>query len=142
MIFSSTEEQQIISAIREAERHSTGEIRLFVEAICPSDAPLERAASLFAHHGMTETAQRNGVLLYLAWQSRQFAIWGDTGIHERAGQQFWEEEKQILRQFMQQDRACEGVCAVIAKIGAALDRFFPAGQERNINELPDDILYG
>lgn len=142
MIFSKTEEQAVVSAIKAAETKTSGEIRLYIEEVCDAEHPLDRAALLFQEYGMTGTRERNGVLLYIATASRQFAIWGDTGIHQRLGQQFWETEKHLLRQFLQKDQACEGVCAVISKIGDALKAHFPANSNDNPNELPDDIIYG
>lgn len=136
------EERQILDSIKKAEHLTTGEIRLYIEDFCEMEQPIERAASLFYTHGMAATADRNAVLIYLATKSRQFAIWGDAGIHERLGFQFWEEEKQLLRIYLQQDKACEGICAVIAKIGEELHRFFPSDQNANPNELPDEIIYG
>lgn len=142
MIFSKTEEQAVVRAIKAAETKTSGEVRVFIEEVCDAEHPLERAAVLFQEYEMTNTRERNGVLLYIATASRQFAIWGDSGIHQRLGQQFWEAEKHLLRQFLQQDKACEGVCAVISKIGDALKTHFPAHSNDNPNELPDDIIYG
>lgn len=143
MLFTPSEEQKITTAIRRAERSTTGEIRIFVEDVCDRDHPVERAAELFQLHGMFHTEARNGVLIYLAHLSRQFAIWGDTGIHEKVGHQFWEAEKRLLREYLQRDEACAGVCAVIAQIGERLQAYFPVNpDDHNPNELPDDIIYG
>jgi uncharacterized membrane protein len=142
MYLSPAEEQLIQTSIQEAEHLTSGEIRLYIEDFCDMEHPIERAAELFFTHGMTATRDRNAVLIYLAPKSRQFAIWGDAGIHERLGYQFWEEEKQLLRVYLQQDRTCEGLCAVISKIGEELHRYFPADHSDNPNELPNEILYG
>jgi uncharacterized membrane protein len=143
MLFSKEEEARVAEAIRVAEQGTTGEIRIFVEDFCLRDHPVERAAEVFHLFGMYHTGERNAVLIYVAEKSRHFAIWGDTGIHDRVGFQFWDAEKQLLREHLQDDRAAEGVCEVIRQIGQQLQRHFPAlpGQT-NDNELPDDILYG
>ena len=142
MFFSPEEEQRIETAIREMERQTSGEIRLFVESFCERDHPVERAAEVFYLFGMQNTRQRNAVLIYIADKSHLFAIWGDAGIHERVGFQFWDAEKQLLKSYLQKDQACEGVCAVIAQIGAQLQQYFPAHPDDNENELPDAIIYG
>jgi len=142
MLFTQEEETLIKEAIRAAENLTSGEIRLFVEDFCDRDHPVERAAELFQLFGMFNTRQRNAVLIYLADKSRMFAIWGDTGINQRVGHQFWEAEKQLLRSHLQAGNACTGLCAVIAQIGAQLQTHFPADPDDNENELPDEILYG
>ena len=142
MIFTKEEEARILAAIRAAEQVTSGEIRLFVEDFCDRDHPVERAAEVFHLFGMFNTKQRNAVLLYIADKSHHFAIWGDSGIHERVGFQFWDAEKQLLREYLQQEKASEGVCRVIEQIGEQLRHHFPADPKDNDNELPDEIIYG
>lgn len=142
MLFTQEEEARITGAIREAERGTSGEIRMYVEDFCLRDHPVERAAELFQLFGMFNTHQRNAVLIYLAEKSRHFAIWGDAGIHERVGYQFWEAEKRVLREHLQRDEKTEGVCQVIQLIGNQLRQYFPTHDHEDHNELPDDIIYG
>ena len=142
MLFTQDEEARITAAIRTAERGTSGEIRIFVEDFCLRDHPVERASELFQLFGMFNTKQRNAVLLYLAEKSRHFAIWGDTGIHERVGFQFWEAEKRLLREHLQRDEKAEGVCHVIQLIGDQLRQHFPTDENHDDNELPDEIIYG
>ena len=142
MLFTKEEESRIAAAVRAAEKGTSGEIRLFVEDLCLRDHPVERAEELFQLFGMFNTKQRNGVLIYLAEKSRHFAIWGDSGIHERVGFQFWEHEKLLMREHLQHDEAAEGVCKAIALIGARLREYFPTDENHDDNELPDEIIYG
>jgi len=142
MLFNQDEEARIASAIRAAERGTSGEIRLYVEDYCQKDHPAERAQELFQLFGMYNTQNRNAVLIYLAEKSRQFALWGDAGIHEKVGRQFWEEEKRLLREYLQRDEAAEGVSKVILMLGDRLRTFFPNDEKTDINELPDEIIYG
>ena len=142
MLFSKDEETRILEAIRTAERGTSGEIRLYVEDFCLRDHPVERAEELFQLHGMYHTQSRNAVLIYLAEKSRHFALWGDTGIHERVGFQFWEAEKRLLREHLLRDEAAEGVCHIVQLIGEQLRANFPFEGPHNDNELPDEIIYG
>jgi uncharacterized membrane protein len=143
MIFSREDEARIMQAVRAAERRTSGEIRVFVEDFCDRDHPVERAAEVFNLFGMFNTKEQNGVLIYLAEKSHQFAIWGDAGIHQKVGFQFWDAEKKLLRAFLQRDEAADGVCAVIEQIGEKLREHFPAAEgDNNENELPDEIIYG
>ncbi|MBU6342862.1 MAG: TPM domain-containing protein [Bacteroidetes bacterium] len=142
MLFTKTEEAQIVQAIRAAENNTSGEIRVYVEDFCLRDQPVERAAELFHLFGMFNTRQRNAVLIYLADKSRHFAFWGDVGINEAVGFGFWNAEKQLFKAHLQRDDAAAGLCAVIEKMGEKLKTFFPADPDDNPNELPDEIIYG
>jgi uncharacterized membrane protein len=142
MIFSQEEEIRIVEAIREAERGTSGEIRLFVEPFCMTDHPVERAQEVFQLYGMFHTKERNAILVYIAEKSRQFAFWGDAGIHEKVGFQFWEAEKSLFRTFLQRDAAAEGAVQLIALLGEQLRKHFPADLAHDDNELSNDIIYG
>jgi uncharacterized membrane protein len=142
MLFSKEEETRILQAIRAAERGTSGEIRLFIEDFCLRDHPVERAEEVFQLFGMYNTKNRNAVLLYVAEKSRHFAIWGDAGIHQQVGHQFWEAEKKLLREQLQDDNAAGGIMQVIALIGERLRAYFPSDDNHDDNELPDEIIYG
>ena len=141
MLFTEEEETRILDGIRNAEKDTSGEIRIFVEDFCLSDFPVERAEEVFQLFGMFNTRERNAVLIYLAEKSRHFAIWGDAGIHEKVGFQFWEAEKKLLQEHFATDQAAEGLCKAIEMIGKRLREYFPA-DDNNENELPDEIIYG
>jgi uncharacterized membrane protein len=140
--FTEEEKKQIVAAIQEAEQQTSGEIRVYVESRCRFVDPIDRAAELFAILKMSETKERNAVLLYLAVKDRQLAIYGDRGIHEKVGEVFWQKEvMQILSQF-QKDHYAVAISKVIHNIGAALRYHFPFDRQTDINELPDDIVFG
>ena len=140
--FSEEEKKQIVAAIRDAEQQTSGEIRIYVEKHCRFVDPLDRAAEVFAILKMGGTANRNAVLLYLAVKDRQLAVFGDHGIHEKVGEEFWKKEvAQMLSQF-QKDHYAEAVSKVVHDIGAALKYHFPFDRQTDINELPDDIVFG
>ena len=140
--FSEEEKKQIVLAIREAEQQTSGEIRVYVESHCRFVDPIDRAAEVFASLKMHETTGQNAVLLYLAVKDRQLAIFGDTAIHEKVGNQFWNQEvKQMLARF-QNDQYADTVAHVIHDIGAALKYHFPFDRQTDVNELPDDIVFG
>src|SRR5262249_39462962 len=88
--FSKLDSNRIVAAIAEAEKRSSGEIRVHVTRHKPGNLE-ERAKRRFELLGMTKTAHRNGVLLYIAPKLRRFQILGDTGIHEKCGDDFWKE---------------------------------------------------
>lgn len=140
--FSDTEKQLIVSSIQAAEKQTSGEIRVFVESRCKYVDPLDRAAEIFAGLKMEETAARNAVLVYVAIRDRQLALLGDKGIHEKVGAEFWNKEvKLILSHFNRADYAA-GIAHVVEEIGEALRTHFPYDKDGDINELPDDIVFG
>src|SRR3954451_16902988 len=87
------EDERIVSAIADAELKSSGEIRVFVsrEAAKSEGEVLQLAQRAFERLGMTRTKHRNGILLFFAPAAQRFAILGDWGIHERCGQNFWDQ---------------------------------------------------
>ncbi|MDB6034073.1 MAG: hypothetical protein JWM16_4411, partial [Verrucomicrobiales bacterium] len=82
---------------------------------------------------------RNAVLIYFAPASRQFAIWGDTGVHEKCGDTFWKEIVAGMRPFLKEERYTEAVELAVKEVGEVLARHFPR-EPGDINELPDDLV--
>jgi len=137
---SKEEQQQIVQAIQEAEKETSGEIRLHIEAKCKGD-PLDRAKEVFVKLKMHQTALRNGVIVYLAFQDRKFAIWGDKGINEKVPENFWQDVKEVMAEHFRNNKFAEGLIKGITMIGEKLKAFFPY-QKDDVNELPDDISFG
>lgn len=140
--FSAEEKKQIVDAIREAEQQTSGEIRVYVESRCRFVDPLDRAAEVFTLLQMEKTSAHNAVLVYLAVKDRQLAILGDAGIHEKVGEVFWQQQvSKILSEF-RRDHFSEAIAKMITEIGEALRTHFPYDRQTDINELPDDIVFG
>ncbi len=141
-LFNEAQQQQIVAAIKGAEQHTSGEIRVYVESHCRFVDPLDRATEVFAGLHMEKTAARNGVLIYVALKDRQLALFGDKGIHEKVGTAFWNERvKNILGHFNKADYA-GGIARIITETGQALQRHFPYDKGTDKNELPDDVVFG
>ena len=95
--FTPDEQKRIVEAIRQAEKATSGEIRVHVEPHCANADPVQRAIEVFAHLGMHQTKEQNGVLFYLAHTDRKFAVLGDKGIDAKVPANFWESTKDLLR---------------------------------------------
>jgi uncharacterized membrane protein len=136
-----TREQQadILSAIREAEDTTSGEIRVHIETSLKGNV-LDRAAWIFKKLGMHKTSARNGVLFYLAVSSRKFAIIGDKGINEKVPEGFWDNIRETMQEYFGQGKFSEGLSKGILMAGIQLKEHFPF-QKGDINELPDDISF-
>lgn len=137
--FSPEDEQRIVEAIQQAERNTSGEIRVHLEAACKGEM-LEEAAKTFHRLGMHRTEARNAVLIFLAPERKEFAIFGDQGINEVVPADFWQEERNLMQEHFRRGAFAEGICAAVEQVGEKLQAFFPYQQD-DANELPDDISY-
>lgn len=138
---SKEEEKTIVSAIKEAELNTSGEVRVHLEPRCKAEDPVIRAKEVFAELGMNDTDLKNGVIVYVATKDQKMAIWGDEGIHEKVGQKFWEEEIKLMRKYFQANDYESGLRDAVLQVGKKLKQFFPY-QKDDTNELSDDISYG
>lgn len=128
---------RLTAAIAAAEQRTSGEIRVLLAREKAPD-PVAAAQKHFNRLGMTKTAARNGVLIYLAPQSRTFAIVGDTGIHEKCGDAFWRLLAAAMEARFKKGEFTEGLVEGIEHAGKLLAENFPrAADDRN--ELPDKI---
>ena len=127
----------LVAAIKEAEHKTSGEIRVFVSRHEPDDA-VKAAQREFEKLGMTKTAERNGVLIYVAPRVRKFAIIGDSGVHQHCGDRFWSEVAGEMTVYFKRGEFSEGIIHGVRKAGDLLARHFPRGAGDK-NELPDDI---
>lgn len=135
--FDETEREAIREAIAAAEEQTSGEIRLHLARRTRGDV-LAAAQVAFHAIGMTRTAARNGVLIYLSVEDRRFAIVGDEGIDRVVPEGFWDEIKETMRQRFAADRFAEGIAEAVRRVGEKLRAYFPL-QAGDVNELPDDI---
>ena len=134
------DEQRVIAAIGAAEAGTTGEIRVHIETLCPSD-PLQRAHVLLQSLGMTATAGRSGILIYIATTDRRFAVAGDTGVDAAVGgDSFWNAIRDSLAAHFSQGRYADGLCEAIEAIGTRLATAMPSSGG-GTNELSDNLSY-
>ena len=140
--FSQEENQQLVDAIQKAEQQTSGEVRIFVESKCKYVDALDRAQEIFFSLKMNETELRNGTLIYVAVKDKQAAVFGDEGIHQKVGAQYWKDVvTKMLFQFRNQKLA-DGICQGIHDLGEALKFYFPYQSDTDKNELPDEIVFG
>ncbi|MCX6328834.1 MAG: TPM domain-containing protein [Bacteroidia bacterium] len=137
--FTKEQRAHITDAIREAEKETSGEIRVHIETHLSGDV-LDRAAWIFKRIGMDKTEKRNGVLFYLAVTDRKFAIIGDFGINSKVPENFWNEIKGVLEKHFREAKFTEGLIKGIVAAGSQLKEHFPH-QKDDINELPDEISF-
>jgi uncharacterized membrane protein len=138
-VFTTKEQEAIAEAIAEAEKATSGEIRIAVEKNC-SDSAFDRATQYFVKLGMDKTAEKNGVLIYLAYEDHKFAIIGDSGINRVVPEDFWETTQVAMKAHFMSGKLADGIIAGIALAGEKLALFFPYKSD-DINELPNEIIF-
>ena len=134
------EEAEIVEAIRLAEKNTSGEIRVHLEKQT-SIAPIERAVEVFHELGMDATQLRNGVIIYVAVKSKQFAIYGDKGINEKVADDFWNCTKDIMLDHFKNGKNKQALVDGIHNAGEQLKKYFPFESD-DTNELSNEISKG
>ena len=138
--FDAAERQTILNAIAEAEKNTSGEIRLHLQRSAGTDI-FETAKTVFEKIGMTATKDRNGVLFFLAIKENKFAILGDKGINDNVPEGFWDAIKDSLAKQFAEGRFAEGLAEGIRACGEQLSARFPH-QADDVNELSDELSIG
>jgi uncharacterized membrane protein len=141
LFLSDDDQALVIAAIQEAEMQTSGEIKVHIEKKCAPSEVLERAKEVFVLLNMHQTEAHNGVLFYLAYEDRKFAILGDRGINDRVPSDFWNSTKEHVFAHFASSHYALGLKEGILEAGQQLKIHFPRRPD-DINELPDEISFG
>lgn len=114
----------VVDAIREAEQKTTGAIRVIVSHK-HVEAPLQEAQKEFTRLGMNHSPDRNGVLIFVAPRSHTFAVIGDKAVHEKCGDEFWQELAAAMTGYFRKSAFTEGIVHGVKKAGELLTEHFP-----------------
>lgn len=140
--FSAEDKAQIVEAIRLAEKETSGEIRIYVESKNAYVDAIDRAAEIFFKLKMQNTDHRNAVLLYIAMDYHELALFADEGIYQKAGAAYWDNAvKNMIAQFTKENIS-NGIEQCVRQIGETLKEKFPYIPTEDKNELPDEIVFG
>jgi len=131
------DQDRIVKAIQNAEEQTSGEIRIHVQPKSGSDIR-QFAERTFERLGMTKTALRNGVLLFIASEENRFVILGDRGIDQKVPPGFWDEIAAKLTIRFKNGEFTDGIVEAITAAGGHLKEYFPRATD-DVNELPDQI---
>lgn len=137
---SQEEEQEIISAIRTAEKNTSGEIRVHIEASSEKNHD-DRSLEVFHMLKMNNTKDENAVLIYVAVKDKKFVIYGDKGINEVVPDDFWNTTKDVMQNYFKLGDFKQGLVAGILKAGEELQEHFP-WQIDDEDELSNEISKG
>jgi uncharacterized membrane protein len=133
--------ERVEKAIEEAERRTSGEVRVSVSTYFWGDV---RAAAerVFERLGMTRTRERNGILFFVVPSRRRFVVLGDAGIHAKVGPELWETVAAAVGERFRKGAFTDGLVHGIETVGRELAVHFPYDPAADRNELPDDVDLG
>ena len=134
------EELEVVNAIIEAEKNTSGEIRVHIEATT-NLSPIDRAKELFHHLKMDNTKEGNGVIIYVAALDQKFTIYGDAGINRVVPNNFWDTTKDAIETEFKKGNFKQGIINGVLKAGEELERHFP-WKHGDTNELSNEISKG
>ena len=133
------ESARVNSAIKEAESKTSGEIKVVLARHCWGKMEA-KAAKNFRELNLDKTKERNCVLILFIVTNREFLIHGDQGIHEKVGQEFWDDIRDKMTAAFKQDEFGEGISQGVCLIGERLSQYFPY-QRDDTDEISNEIVY-
>jgi uncharacterized membrane protein len=140
--FTDEDKLRVVEAIRVAEKQTSGEVRVYIESKNRYVDPMDRATEVFYNLKMDKTDNRNAVLLYIAMKDKQLALFGDEGIYNATGKDYWNNAvKEMIANFSTHHEV-DGIVHCIHRIGQTLKEKFPFDRVTDKNELPDEIIFG
>jgi uncharacterized membrane protein len=136
--FSQLDHDRMVAAIVAAEKHTSGEIRVYVSHRRVTD--VRRAAiHQFQKLGMHQTKHRNAVLIFVAPESQNFFIVVDEAVHAKCGEALWEQVVAEMQEQFRKAKFTDGIIHGIHTAGKLLAQHFPRDHEGR-NELPNSIV--
>jgi uncharacterized membrane protein len=133
-----TLEEAVVAAVQSAELKTSGEIRVHLSRNPLAGDAMREAQRIFTKLKMDQTKDHNGVLLYINLNQQRFAFYGDSAIHEKVGQSFWDDLAGSFLQTMKSGGLVRALEHVVDQVGIELSRHFPR-QADDKNELEDTL---
>jgi uncharacterized membrane protein len=138
---SKLDHDRIVRAIAEAEKKSSGEMRVYVQRGHLKGDAINAAQKQFRKLGMQKTQEHNGVLIFVAPRARKFAVVGDEGVHQKCGEEYWQRLIDSMREHFKKEDFNQALLEAIEKTGQLLAQHFPK-IETGKDELPNEIVEG
>lgn len=120
--------EAIAAAIRDAEDGTTSRIAVRVVPDKTVDA-FERAKHEFERVGLHRHVASNAALILVAPKARRFAMLGDRALHERVGDDFWNDLVRKSQPYFARGQIFEGILFAVDRIGEAVHEHFPEAAE-------------
>lgn len=138
---SQLDHDRIVAAIKASEVDTSGQVRVYIQRGKLEGDPVIAAQKKFQKLGMQATKERNGVLILVLPRARKFAVIGDEGVHQKCGDEFWQELVERMRAHFQKENFTDALVEAIEEAGKLLTRHFPKPAAPK-NELSDEIIEG
>jgi len=139
-LLSDDEEQEIVQAILEAEKNTSGEIRVHIESHTRLNH-FDRAKEVFHLLKMDNTKDENGVLIYVAVNDKKFVIYGDKGIDKAVPENFWDATRDTIQKHFKNGNFKQGIIDGVISTGKQLESHFP-WNHGDLNELSNEVSKG
>ncbi len=139
-IFSDQDLKEVSTAIQNFEAQTSGEIVISFNTTS-NNQPYKSAKRIFEKAKLHQTKERNATLIVLFLSEQKFAIYGDSGIHEKVPENFWESTVSEMKEHFAQGKMRQGLLHGIKQLGENLAKFFPVADD-DVNELSDELKYG
>lgn len=134
-------------AIRETEASHAGEIRFAVETaldmaeLVEDLAPRRRAMQVFGQLGVWDTANNNGVLIYLLLAEHAIEFVADRALSAHVDHAQWQAIVDRLGARLRSGEFEDGLTQALEEVSALLVAHFPTGDDGvSPNELPDSVV--
>lgn len=145
--------EKLAAQVALSELRHSGEIRIYVEAGLPlnylwqsasmAQITHERALAMFGKLRVWDTANNNGVLIYLLLAERRIEIVADRGLNERVAPGTWPHLVEAMGMAFKAGDFEGGLSQAVQAVSVLLQQHFAlSGDQHNPNELPDQPLLG
>lgn len=138
---STEDEKEIVNAIQQGEKQTSGEIRVHIELVCQTEDPYQRALYIFEKLEMHKTQLSNGILIYMAIEDHKLVVCGDKGINDLVDDTYWESTINLMTSYFKNDKYKEGLVKGIDELGEKLKTYFPY-EDGDTDELSNEISKG
>ncbi|PJJ62500.1 TPM domain-containing protein [Chryseobacterium geocarposphaerae] len=129
----------LVEAIQSAEEHSTGEIRVHIDSNTENDNA-KTAFKIFEKLCLNKTTGKNAVLFHVNFEQKYLTIIGDTGIHEKVQQSYWDHLHDYITAEFAKGNYYKALKSAILETGLELKKHFPVTGE-NPNQLSNEITF-
>lgn len=140
--FSKYSLNKITKACGEAEKNTSGEIRVSILQKRPKkleDAELKDIALYeFFNLGMDKTRDKTGILLFILLGEKKFQILADEGINAKVEQEIWDDVAAGLSTSFKKQKYTDGVVEAVSEMGKVLSEYFPKKLD-DWDELSDEV---
>lgn len=138
-IFDSSELKKIEEAVTEAEKLTNAEIKPAIINYCWGSLH-KKAKIVFEKYKLHNTRERNAVMIMLVVKNRELLIYGDEGITQKVGVDFWVKTKDEMIKSFKENDFLKGMIDGIQNAGEQLAKYYPPSED-DVNELSNEVIH-